>query len=174
MNETSQLTSTVESTDIRKRLEELPPDLFEQVHHMLKRDSMERVGNVLWKAGMGIESRYLYEYRKTLFPPDAMVDPYTAGPPVLRETSTQLATDNGPLTARNGHLLNDLRDVIRRYVVLPEMVAETLALWVVHTYAFTLRPVTTYIGVVSPEKRCGKTTLLEVLRRLANNALAAS
>lgn len=174
MNETNQLTSADESTDIRKHLAELPPDLFEQVHHMLKHDTIERVGKVLWKAGVGIESRYLYEYRKTLFPPDAMVDPYTAGPPVLRETPAPPATDNEPLPTDNGHLLNDLRDVIKRYVVLPELAAETLALWVVHTYAFTLRPVTTYIGVVSPEKRCGKTTLLEVLRRLANNALAAS
>src|SRR5688572_10480370 len=54
------------------------------------------------------------------------------------------------------------------------MAAETLALWVVHTYAFSLRQVTTYIGVVSPEKRCGKTTLLELLRRLANRAVAVA
>ena len=54
------------------------------------------------------------------------------------------------------------------------MAAEALALWVVHTYAFTLRHVTTYIGVVSPEKRCGKTTLLELLGLLANRSLTAS
>jgi putative DNA primase/helicase len=71
-------------------------------------------------------------------------------------------------------LLADLRDVITRYVVLPEMAAEALALWVVHTYAFTLRQITTYIGVVSPEKRCGKTTLLELLGRLAHEAITAA
>jgi putative DNA primase/helicase len=71
-------------------------------------------------------------------------------------------------------LLNDLRDVIKRYVVLPGLAAETLALWVVHTYAFTLRQVTTYIGVVSPEKRCGKTTLLELLGLLASRSLTAA
>src|SRR5688572_27035323 len=54
------------------------------------------------------------------------------------------------------------------------MAAEALALWVVHTYAFTLRQVTTYIGVVSPEKRCGKTTLLELLGLLANRSLTAA
>ena len=63
---------------------------------------------------------------------------------------------------------------MNRFVVLPEMAAETLALWVVHTYAFTLRQVTTYIGVVSPEKRCGKTTLLELLGLLANRSLTAA
>ena len=71
-------------------------------------------------------------------------------------------------------LLSDLRDVINRYVILPDMAAETLALWVVHTYAFALRQVTTYIGVVSPEKRCGKTTLLELLALLANRSLTAA
>ena len=54
------------------------------------------------------------------------------------------------------------------------MAAETLALWIVHTYAFTFRQVTTYIGVVSPEKRCGKTTLLELLGLLANRSLTAA
>ena len=45
--------------------------------------------------------------------------------------------------------------------------AETLALWIVHTYAFMLRDVSTYIGVESPVHRCGKTTLLKSLIRSA-------
>ena len=71
-------------------------------------------------------------------------------------------------------MLTDLRDLIARYVILPELAAETLALWVVHTHAFTLREITTYIGVVSPEKRCGKTTLLELLGFLAHQAVTAA
>src|SRR5688572_27232787 len=71
-------------------------------------------------------------------------------------------------------LLDGLSGLLRRYVVLPLWVAETLALWTVHTYAFPLRNVTTYVGVVSPEKRCGKTTLLMLLSLLANRALVAA
>src|SRR5688572_599827 len=71
-------------------------------------------------------------------------------------------------------LLDGLNGLLRRYVVLPRWVAETLALWVVHTYAFPLREVTTYVGVVSPEKRCGKTTLLTLLSLLTNRALVAA
>jgi hypothetical protein len=71
-------------------------------------------------------------------------------------------------------LLNELRACISRYVVLPSGAAEMLALWVLHTYAYRLRRVTTYLAVVSPEKRCGKTTLLTVLSELANRALLAS
>ena len=60
-------------------------------------------------------------------------------------------SDQNVERTEGAHLLCDLRDVMNRYVVLPEMAAEALALWVVHTYAFTLRQVTTYIGVVSPD-----------------------
>src|SRR5437867_13392297 len=43
-----------------------------------------------------------------------------------------------------------------------------LALWILHTYAFLLRNVSTYIGIESPQKQCGKTTLLTVLSHLVN------
>ena len=49
-----------------------------------------------------------------------------------------------------------------------------LALWTLHTYAFRFREVTTYVGVFSPEKRCGKTTLLGVLSKLVHRPLAAA
>ena len=71
-------------------------------------------------------------------------------------------------------LLDGLSGLLRRHVVLPLWVAETLALWIVHTYAFGFRTVTAYVGVVSPEKRCGKTTLLTLLSRVANRALVAA
>ena len=58
-------------------------------------------------------------------------------------------------------LLEEIANVLRRFVVLPKWGAETLALWTVHTYGFQLRDVSTYIGIESPEKRCGKTTRWE-------------
>src|SRR5436190_8587513 len=60
-------------------------------------------------------------------------------------------------------LLTQLVRVLSLFVILPKWAAETLALWILHTYAFQLRDVTTYIGIESPEKRCGKTTLLSLL-----------
>ncbi len=71
-------------------------------------------------------------------------------------------------------LLDALVAVIRKYVVLGQWAAEALALWVVHTYAFELRRMATYIGIESPEKRCGKTTLLTVLCELVNRPVMAS
>ncbi len=64
--------------------------------------------------------------------------------------------------------------MLRRFVVLPEWGAETLALWILHTYAFELRDVATYIGIESPTRRCGKTTLVTVLCQLANRPVVAA
>jgi hypothetical protein len=71
-------------------------------------------------------------------------------------------------------LLNELRQVFVRFVVLPRWSAEALALWTLHTYAFHWRDVSTYLGLESPEKRCGKTTLLTVLSELVNRPLVAA
>ena len=71
-------------------------------------------------------------------------------------------------------LLDDLVKLLRRFVVLPQSAAETLALWTLHTYAFDLRDITAYIGLESPEKRCGKTTLLTVLSELVHRPLVAA
>lgn len=71
-------------------------------------------------------------------------------------------------------LLDELAGILSRFVVLPPDAAETLALWSLHTYAFQLREVTTYLGIESPEKRCGKTTLLSVLQQLTHRPISAS
>ena len=71
-------------------------------------------------------------------------------------------------------LLDWIHGLIKKYLVVPPETTDTLALWVLHTYAYRLRRVTTYIGVVSPERQCGKTTLLTLLALLANRALLAA
>ncbi len=71
-------------------------------------------------------------------------------------------------------LLSEIAGLLRRFVVLPQWGAETLALWALHTYAYQLRDVTTYVGLESPEKRCGKTTLLAVLSELVHRPVVAA
>jgi putative DNA primase/helicase len=71
-------------------------------------------------------------------------------------------------------LLDELAATIKRFVVMPPYAAEMLALWILHTYAFTYRDVSTYIGIESPEKRCGKTTLLNVLAELVHHPVTAA
>ncbi len=71
-------------------------------------------------------------------------------------------------------LLDDTARLLARFVVLPKWAPETLALWILHTHAFELRDVSTYLGVESPEKRCGKTTLLTVLGELVSRPVIAA
>src|SRR5947207_8350943 len=71
-------------------------------------------------------------------------------------------------------LLDELKSWLTLFVVLPKWAAEILALWILHTFAFALRETSTYIGIESPHKQCGKTTLMTVLSELVNRPVAVS
>ncbi len=84
------------------------------------------------------------------------------------------ALEPWPEPVDGGLLLDDLRRTLTRFVVLPQWGAEALALWTLHTYAFELREVSAYVGIESPEKRCGKTTLVAALSELVNRPEVAA
>jgi len=71
-------------------------------------------------------------------------------------------------------LLDALTAVLHRYVVLPRNEARAIALWVVHTYLFAVFTCTPRLAVTSPEKRCGKTTLMDVLTGLLPRVLSVA
>lgn len=59
-------------------------------------------------------------------------------------------------------LLGELVNFIRRFVVMTEGQATVWALWVAHTHALDAAEQTPYLSITSPEKRSGKTRVLEV------------
>ncbi|WP_158513481.1 DUF3631 domain-containing protein [Dehalogenimonas formicexedens] len=63
-------------------------------------------------------------------------------------------------------LIIDVSGFIRRFVVLPEHYLLAISLWVIHSHAFDHFDTTPYLSITSPEKRSGKTRLLEVLELL--------
>ena len=64
-------------------------------------------------------------------------------------------------------LLGEIKTWLGRFVSLrDDHQALTLALYVLHTYCLQAAGVTPYLIVLSPERRCGKTLLLEVLEEL--------
>jgi putative DNA primase/helicase len=63
-------------------------------------------------------------------------------------------------------LLDGIAEAIGRYVVMSEHARHAAALWVAHTYLLDCFSITPRLAVRSPMKRCGKTTLLDVLSRL--------
>jgi Bifunctional DNA primase/polymerase, N-terminal/Primase C terminal 2 (PriCT-2) len=73
----------------------------------------------------------------------------------------------------DGHaLVCYLACAIRRYVVLPWEDGLPIVLWIVHSYVFDLFTCTPRLCISSPEKRCGKTTLLDVIGHLVNRPLS--
>ena len=77
-----------------------------------------------------------------------------------------------PEPVDGAQLLDNLLAQLRRFVVFGDWVAEALSLWILHTHAYRLRQVTIYSGIESPEKKCGKSTLLTVLSQFVNRPLS--
>src|SRR4029077_10798129 len=52
-----------------------------------------------------------------------------------------------PEPVNGAQLLDALLQELLRFVVFPKWAAVTFALWILHTFAFRLRDLTTYIGI---------------------------
>jgi putative DNA primase/helicase len=71
------------------------------------------------------------------------------------------------------YLAESLASAAKTYAVIPDEVADTFALWVMHTWlvnAFTISP---RLAITSPTKGCGKTTLLRLLARVTRRGKRA-
>lgn len=71
-------------------------------------------------------------------------------------------------------LANTITMVIRRFVVLDNHSLVAVVLWVFWSYAFNLWGVAPFLALISPEKRCGKTSLLIILSKLLDRVLLSS
>jgi hypothetical protein len=75
---------------------------------------------------------------------------------------------------RLGDWLSTIKTALRRHLIMSEEAVTAVAFWVVHTYVYREREAVAYVAIQSPEKRCGKTTLLSVLAGMACNPVVAS
>jgi putative DNA primase/helicase len=64
-----------------------------------------------------------------------------------------------PEEVDGGDLLDRIAGALCRHVVMPPHAAEAVTLWAVHCHAFELWRHTPRLGVLAPEKECGKSTL---------------
>jgi putative DNA primase/helicase len=79
--------------------------------------------------------------------------------------------DPWPEEVDGDDLLDRIVCALCRHVVMPAHAAEATALWVVHAHAFECWRHTPRLGVLAPEKECGKSTLLDVLSCLVPRAV---
>jgi Protein of unknown function (DUF3631) len=70
-------------------------------------------------------------------------------------------------------LLEETRAFFRRFIVVDDVQADTVALWVAHSYVFHCARATPYLYFWSPEYGSGKTTALEVLEVVTRAGLTA-
>jgi hypothetical protein len=77
-------------------------------------------------------------------------------------------------------LLQSINQVFRRYIVLPKGADIALSLWVLHAWTMDAGDISPFMVLVSPTKRCGKTSVLILLyfltpkSELAANITASS
>lgn len=73
-----------------------------------------------------------------------------------------------------GALIEELKNTITKYVKLQDGAELAISYWILHTYKYQCFDITPRLIIVSPEKRCGKTTLLTVLSYLVKKPVSAS
>ena len=105
----------------------------------------------------------------------ALPKPKTPDAPAEAGSTLTLSDpDPWPEPVRGEELLGALVKIIRRFIVMDPEHAVAAALWTLFTFphdAFTISPL---LAVSSPEKRCGKTRLLELLGALVRRPLFTS
>ncbi|MEA1048582.1 DUF3631 domain-containing protein [Lamprobacter modestohalophilus] len=74
-----------------------------------------------------------------------------------------------------GELLEAIKATLTRHMVLPDGAAVALPLWILGSYAFDAFRIWPKLTITSPEKRCGKSTLLSgLLAPMVHRGLVAS
>ena len=71
-------------------------------------------------------------------------------------------------------LLSDMTAAVLKYVAMETGSAEAVALWVLHAHALEAFQISPRLAITSPEKRCGKTTTLDVVQFLTPRPLSTS
>jgi putative DNA primase/helicase len=76
-----------------------------------------------------------------------------------------------PEPVDGGALLDDLGDTFAGYIKLPAGGAQTLALWVLFAHTHEAYPISPILALVSPERRCAKSSVLRLLSYLVPRPL---
>jgi putative DNA primase/helicase len=71
-------------------------------------------------------------------------------------------------------LIGDIEGAVTAHAVLPDGASAAMALWILHTYCLAAAAITPRLAILSPTKRCGKTTVLKLLGALACKPMAAA
>jgi len=79
-----------------------------------------------------------------------------------------------PEPVNGAEVLDEIVSGLNRVLVFPDWGPEASALFAMHTYAFQLRDLTAYLAIESPEKECGKSTLLMAISLLVERPVVST
>lgn len=71
-------------------------------------------------------------------------------------------------------LADEIVRILRRFIILDDHGAHAVVLWLFWSHGFELWSIAPILAFLSPEKRCGKTSLLSLLTNLLDRALLTS
>ena len=71
-------------------------------------------------------------------------------------------------------LFNDIEQIFSRYLFLQPGASTALTLWAMHTYGVNMFDYTPRLTITSPEPRCGKSTLLNLLNLVSYKPILAA
>jgi Protein of unknown function (DUF3631)/Bifunctional DNA primase/polymerase, N-terminal len=110
--------------------------------------------------------------------------PVAALDKLVRQNQAQVEADKAELphwkvepwdsAVDSAGLLTDIEQVFVRYVYLPRGASVALALWTLHAWTMDAGDISPFLVLVSPTKRCGKTTVLIILYYLTPRSELAS
>jgi len=79
-----------------------------------------------------------------------------------------------PDAVTGSELLDDIEATFNRFIVTPPHAPEAAALWVLNTYVHDASYHSPMLLITSPEKRCGKSTMLSMLFAMSSKSLLAA
>lgn len=92
----------------------------------------------------------------------------------LAHNSIVSDVEEWPEAIQGDQLLSELKEIYKQYSILPEGADVALSLWTLGTYCFDAFRIFPMIGLSSPEKRCGKSTVMSLLQATTNKPLLSS
>jgi putative DNA primase/helicase len=92
------------------------------------------------------------------------------------QTAAELVSDDEPWSepVDGDEVVREVLMTLHRHAVLPKGADVAIALWIVGTYGYDAFRIWPKLLLSSPEKRCGKSTLLEIVQGMSHRALIAS
>lgn len=92
----------------------------------------------------------------------------------LEQANTLATNQTLELRPNLADVLDELSNTYKRYVILPDGAGDALALWTLYSHAFDTFRISPILVISSPEKRCGKTTLMSIIQQLVANPISTS